>query len=353
MKIKERKLEHIKIALQKDVQFSKKTTGFEDVGFEGVELVYKALPEMRKIDVNTETSFLGKKFSAPLIVASMTGGIKEAEKINKDVAKACENLQLGMGLGSQRAMIEIPSLTKTYKVRNTAPKIFLAGNLGVVQAKDYPAKKIEEALKKVGADALCLHVNAAQESVQTEGTTDFSKGIGTINRLSNELAYPIIVKEVGHGISKEIASELAKTKIAAIDVGGAGGTSWVAIDSMRNEKNAEIGKTYWDFGIPTAVSIIETRAVFNRPVIATGGIRTGLDCVKAIVLGAELCGIALPVLKAQQKGGAKAVQQYLEKIIEEIKIGMFLVGAKNLGELKNKKYLLFGKTKEWIEQRKD
>lgn len=352
MKIKERKLEHIKIALKENVQFSKKTTGLEEVGFGGAELIYKALPEMKKVDVDVETEFLGKKFSAPLMAASMTGGIKEAEKINNDIAKACESLGIGMGLGSQRAMIENPKLTKTYKVRKIAPAIFLAGNLGVAQAKEYPIRKIEDVLKNVGADALCIHVNAAQESVQREGTTDFSKGVAAIDKLSKELGYPVIVKEVGHGISKEVAKELAKTKIAAIDVGGAGGTSWVAIDSMRNKKTVGIGKTYWDFGIPTAVSIIETKAVFNKPIIATGGIRTGLDCVKAIVLGADLCGIALPILKAQQEGGVKGVQQYLEKIIEEIKIGMFLVGAKNLRELKKKKYLLFGKTKEWIEQRK-
>lgn len=348
MKTKKRKADHIKIALTQDVSFSKKTTGFEDVGFEGVELNYNALPEIDKKEVELGTEFLGKAFSAPIMAASMTGGIREAEGINKEIAKACEDLHLGMGLGSQRAMIENPALTKTYKVREVAPTIFLAGNIGVVQAKGYSAEKMTDALEKIGADALCIHINAAQEAVQAEGTTDFRNGIETIDRLSRELSHPVIVKEVGHGISKEVAKELAKTKIKAIDVGGAGGTSWVRIDSLRSEKTKKLGEVYSEFGIPTTASIIETRSVFNGKIIATGGVRNGLDIVKAIVLGADLCGIALPVLRAQQEGGTAGVKKYFEQIIEEIKTGMFLVGAKNIAELKHKKYTLTGKIKEIV-----
>ena len=349
---KSRKAEHLEIALKKNVQFRKKSTLLEEVSFEGVELVYKALPEIDKKEVNTEIEFLGKKFNAPLIVEAITGGIKEAEKINKDIAKACEALGIGMGLGSIRAMLEDKKLARTYFVRDVAPNIFLAGNIGVTQLKEYSAKEIEKALKEIKADALAVHVNAAQEALQPEGSMDFSGLIEKIKELCEGLSFPVYVKEVGHGISREIAEELRDAGIQAIDVGGAGGTSWTAIDSMRGDKKMkEIGKTYWDFGIPTAASLIEVKSVWKGKIIASGGIRNGLDIVKAIALGADLGGIALPVLKAQQKGKSRAVQQYLERIIEEVRIGMFLIGAKNVKEIKEKEVVLGGKLKEWKEQR--
>jgi isopentenyl-diphosphate Delta-isomerase len=340
MSTKKRKLEHIKISLKKNVQFKNKSTGFEDI-----DLMYNTLPGLNKSEINSKTEFFGKKFSAPLMVAAMTGGTPKAKKINSDIAKACEELGLGMGLGSQRAMIEHPELTETYKVRDIAPSIFLAGNIGIMQVQEFGVKKINKALTEIKADALALHLNAGQEVMQFEGDTDFKHALKAIKKLK-KLKKPFYVKEVGCGINSETAKELQKLKIKAIDVGGSGGTSWIGIDSLRGK--SDLGKEFWDFGIPTAASIILTKKNFKGKIIATGGIRSGLDCVKALILGADLCGIALPVLKAQNKGGSKEVKKYLKKIIEEIHTAMFLLGAKNIKELKKKKFVVLGNTKEWI-----
>jgi len=321
MATKERKLEHLRSALAEDVQFHKKTTWLEKVLLE-----YKALPEIDLSDVNLKTEFLGKMLNAPLIVSGMVGGIEEAKKINKDIAQACESLGIGMGVGSQRAMLENKNLTSTYYVRDVAPNIFLAGNIGVTQLKEYSLEQIEDALEAIGADALAVHINAAQEAMQPDGTPMFKGCLKWIDFISKKLSKPVYIKEVGHGISYAVARELSKTKIRAIDVQGAGGTSWTAIESLRSNKT--FGDTFWDFGIPTASSIVECRKAFKGPIIASGGIRSGLDAVKGFVLGANLVGIALPVLKAQQKAGVKGVEQYLQKIIDEMRIALFLIGAK-------------------------
>ncbi len=334
MSTKSRKTEHIKIAINKNVQFRKKTAGFENVSFESVELKYKALPELDKKEVDLSTEFLGKKLKAPLMAEAITGGVEEAKKINKDIAKACEAVGVGMGLGSQRAMIEKPELKETYIVRDVAPKIFLAGNIGITELGKHSAKEIEKALDGVGADALAVHINAAQAAMQPEGETNFKNRVEELRKLVKELKKPVYVKEVGHGIGLETAKALAKTGVKAIDVAGAGGTSWIAVDSLRGKKG--LGETFWDFGIPTVQSIKECRKVFKGKIIASGGIRTGLDCAKAIAIGADLCGMALPVLKAQQKGGSAAVEKYLKKIVEEMKTAMFLVGAKDLKQLRGK-----------------
>jgi len=347
METEKRKAEHLKIALTKNVQFKKKTTGFEDI-----ELIYRALPESNLEEIDLKTEFLGKKFKAPVMIAGMTGGIKEAERINLDIAIACQETGIGMGLGSMRAMIEEKSLAYTYQVRDVAPDIFLAGNLGVTQLKKFSVKETEKALKEIKADAIAIHLNPAQEAMQYEGNKNFLGSFKTLKEFAEGTKFPVYAKEVGHGISYETAKMLDQTAIKAVDVGGAGGTSWVAIDSLRGYE--ELGKTYWDWGIPTAVSIIETRKALSKEkkVIATGGIRTGLDAVKAIILGADLVGIGLPALKEQNERGSKGVKALIERIIEEMKIGMFLIGAKNLAELKEKKFVIRGKTREWLEQRK-
>lgn len=330
MVIGKRKKEHLKIALEENVSFKKKTTELEKIRLE-----YNCLPELSLEEVNSSTEFLGKEFSAPLMVSAITGGIKKAEKINKDIAKACQELGIGMGLGSQRAMIEEPDLKRTYFVRDVAPDIFLAGNIGASQLMDYSIQQLEKALGEVKADALAIHLNAAQEAIQPKGTPNFRGAFEKINKVSRKLSKPVYVKEVGHGIGWITARKLAKTKIQAIDVQGAGGTTWIGLESLRGNK--ELGETYWDFGIPTAVSIYECRREFKGDIIASGGIRNGLDIIKGIIVGANLGGIALPVLKAQNKGGTKGVKEYLERKIEEIKTGMFLLNCKTVKDLKKKK----------------
>jgi len=331
MTTEKRKAEHIEIALRKNVQFKCKTTEFEKIRLE-----YDCIPDFDLSEVNLSTEFLGKRFSAPLMVSAITGGTTKAREINRDIAKACQKLGVGMGLGSQRAMLENSSLADTYQVRDVAPDIFIAGNIGITQLKNYSVKELEKTLSDVGADALAVHLNAAQEAIQKDGTPNFNGVLPALKALSRKLSKPVYVKEVGHGIGVNAAKKLSSSGIKAIDVQGAGGTSWVAIDSLRGNK--DLGETFWDFGIPTAVSVFECRQAFRGSIIASGGIRSGLDVVKGIILGADLAGIALPVLKAQFRDGAKGVEKYLQGIINETRIAMFLLNAQSIKDLKRTKY---------------
>ena len=350
LKIEKRKGEHIDIILHKDVSHGKKTTSLEDVlieGFEDIELNYSALPEISLEEVDVATEFLGKKFSAPLIVSGMVGGIERARQINKNIAKAVQEVGIGMGIGSQRPMLKNPEVKDTYFVRDVAPDVFLAGNIGVSQLKNYDISVIEKMLEDIQADALSIHINAAQEAVQLEGDTDFTVCLDAIDIVSRELSKPVYVKEVGHGFSYDVAKRLAKTNIKAIDVHGVGGTSWTAVESLRG--NPEIGKTFWNFGIPTAVSIHACRKAFKGKIIASGGIRNWLDVVKSLVLGADMAGFAAPAIKADNVGGEKEVEKFLNRMIKETKIACYLLGCTNIKELKKKKPIITGKTKEWIE----
>ena len=344
-KIEQRKTDHIKICATKDVSFHEKTTLFSEV-----ELNYKCLPELSMHDVNLGTEFLGKKFSFPFIVSAMTGGASASTKINLDIAEACQELGIGMGLGSMRAMLQQPSLAETYFVRDVAPDIFLAGNIGAAQLKQITPQDLDGALQAIEANALAIHLNAAQEAVQAEGDADFSGLISKITEFADAISIPVYVKEVGHGISYDVAFALKNTNIKAIDVQGAGGTSWAAVDAMRNKKS--FGMTFREFGIPTAVSLIHTKNALHgttKKVIASGGVRNGIDAVKALVLGADLVGCALPILKAQQKNGANGVKNYLENLKKEMEITSFLLGCANISELHEEKPILFGKIKEWLE----
>ena len=339
-----RKREHIEVALKHDVQFKGKTTGLEEV-----ELEYLALPELDFKEVETRTKFLGFEFSFPLIASSITGGHADVKKINEDIAKACSKQGIGMALGSIRAMLEDKKQADSYKIRKLIPKGFLAANLGITQLKDYSAQQLEKAIEELQADALFIHVNAAQEALQKDGSPSFKNCTKKLEEFCEQFSKPVIVKEVGNGISLSTAEQLSRARLSALDIAGAGGTSWTAIDSIRGNK--EIGETFWNFGTPTAVSIIQARMVFEQlPIIASGGIRTGLDITKALVLGADLAGTAMPILHAQHKGGAQSISKLFEKMRQEFRIGMFLTGAKKPEELKGKKYYLFGKTLDWVEQ---
>lgn len=348
----QRKIDHLRVVKEQNVNYREKSTGLEDVQFKDIELEYKTLPELNKSDISLQTTFLGKPFSAPLFVSGMTGGAKEAQKINEDIARAVEKLRLGMGVGSQRAMIENPALTETYFVRKQMPTAFLAGNIGVAQLLQYPLEKIETALNAIRADALAIHLNSAQEAVQREGDTDFKGALKKIGETVKALKgkYPVYVKEVGNGIDYDTAKKLAKAKIAAIDVQGAGGTTWIGVEVKRNK--SDVGESYWDFGIPTAVSILNCHKAFSGPIMASGGIRNGHDVLKALALGADLAGMARPIFMAQQTGGSEAVEKMLIRIREELRTGLFLIGAQNIKQIRKANYFITGKTKEWIENQK-
>lgn len=333
--VEKRKVEHLKIQLTQDVEYKNKTTLFEDVF-----LFHNALPEIDRREVDTSTTFLGKKLSAPYMVSAITGGAKLSAIINRNNAKVCQELGLALGFGSMKAMIVEPTLTYSYQVRDVAPDILLVGNIGANDLANFSPKILKETMKKTGIDILAVHLNPGQELVQKEGQASFKGVFELIKRYSEEL--PIYVKEVGQGLSFDVAKKLSTTNIKALDVGGSGGTSWIAIEYLR--RGLKDG-ALWDWGIPTALSIIETKRATKLPIIATGGIRSGEDVVKALVLGANIGSAALPSLKTANASFETSLE-YLSNIVKEIGDVMFLVGAKNVKELAKVNYKITGKLKE-------
>ncbi|MEM3555889.1 MAG: type 2 isopentenyl-diphosphate Delta-isomerase [Candidatus Micrarchaeia archaeon] len=332
-----RKAYHLKICCERKVEFSRKSTGFEDV-----ELIHNALPELNLDEVDVSCEFFGKKLSAPIIIEPITGGSHEAKKINKTLAAAAESSGVALGLGSQRAMIEKPSLANTYCVRDVAPNIPLIGNIGITQLLEHDVNRIADAVEKVEADALFVHLNPLQEVVQPEGNKKFKGCLSALQKLTAEISVPVIVKETGAGISREVAVELKNTGVKGIDVAGAGGTSWGAVELIRSSREEE---WLWEWGIPTALSIVEVASVCELPLIASGGIRSGVDVAKAVALGADYAGAALPFLKATKKG-EKAVVNELERWKEQLKVCMFLTGSRELSSLSNSPVIITGRTAE-------
>jgi isopentenyl-diphosphate delta-isomerase len=333
----DRKSSHLKICSTKNVEFNNKSTGLENIDF-----IHTALPELDLGKIDISCDIFGKKLSAPFLIESITGGSTEAKKINKSLAKAAEQAGIAMGLGSQRAMIENPPLADTYWVRDVAPNIFLLGNIGIAQIMEYDAKRILDAVEQVKADALFIHLNALQEAIQPEGNRNFERCLSSLGKLTSQLSIPVIAKETGAGISREIAVELKNAGVRGIDVGGAGGTSWGAVELLRS---SEGHKSFWEWGIPTALSIVEVASVVKLPIIASGGIRSGCDAAKAIALGADYAGAALPFLKSAKKGES-AVFEELERWKEQLKTCMFLTGSKNLKALQATQLIITGRTAE-------
>ncbi len=339
MKTEKRKNEHIKTAIKKESQF-KKTNLFEQI-----ELIYNPLLDYELNEIQTNTSFLKKKFSFPLSVRPITGGTKKSFELNKKIASACEKKGIGFALGSMRAGLENKSKKKYFKLRKYCPSIFLEANIGSLELEKYSAKKIDSFAEEIQADAVSVHLNQAQELMQNTKTKGFSKIFSNIKKFAEQSSFPVIIKEVGNGISFQTAEKLNKTEIKAIDVAGRGGTSFVKIDSILHKKKS-LGKVFSEFGIPTAASIMAVKKASKKKIIGSGGIRNGLDAVKSIVLGADLAGIAWPALIKAQKG-KKETEKLLSSIEEEIKISMFLTGAKNIKELKEKKFVLQKDLLKW------
>ncbi|RCK76234.1 MAG: Isopentenyl-diphosphate delta-isomerase, FMN-dependent [Anaerolineae bacterium] len=330
--ISQRKSDHIRINLREDVQ-SALTTGLENYRFD-----HQALPECNLEDVDTRTVFLNKQLAAPILISSMTGGSVEAAQINLTLAEAAEQTQIAMGLGSQRAAIEHPEFVYTFQVRQVAPSILLFANLGAIQLNyRYGVDECKKAVDMIEADALILHLNPLQEALQPEGDTRFENLIDKIALVCQSLPVPVIVKEVGWGISQRVAKLLIEAGVSVIDVAGAGGTSWSQVEMYRaqSESAARIAANFIDWGIPTAECIKNVRAIHPTiPIIASGGLRNGIDIAKCLALGANLGGMASPFLKA----AARSVNETIETIHEiqrEIQITMFAAGAKTIAELQN------------------
>jgi isopentenyl-diphosphate delta-isomerase len=346
-----RKLDHIKVCLERDVEHVKLKTGFDDV-----HLVHSCLPELDLDDVSLEAEFLGRRFAAPIIMSALTGGPELASIINRSLAEAAQRLNIPLEIGSQRPALEDPSLKPAFKeVRAVAPQAFIVANVGAVQVAKGGFSLVKEAVDMMEADAVAVHLNPLQEALQPEGRAGFKGVLEALRELSRLLDVPLIVKEVGCGVAREEAMLLEQAGASAIDVAGGGGTSWAAIEAYRalsvgDEGGFSLGMTFRDWGIPTAVSIVEVREATRLPIIGSGGVRSGLDAAKAIALGADLAGMALPLLKPALVG-AWAVVETLERVMKELKLAMFLTGSKSVEALKGARVVLTGLTAEWLKAR--
>jgi isopentenyl-diphosphate delta-isomerase len=347
----DRKLEHIHICLEREVESSIPT------GFNDITLIHNAVPELDLEDIDVQCSFLGHQLQAPIMITAITGGHEEALPINMHIAQAVESLGLIMGVGSQRAAIEDPTLNASFTVtREYAPTAFLVGNIGAPQLSlGYNIKEAEVAVDMLKANALAIHFNAAQEAVQPEGEATFSGVLQVLKHLTKKVSIPIIAKETGAGLNRNTALQLVKTGVKALDVAGLGGTSWPAVEAERakveDARKAILGRWFTDWGIPTAVATYEVaQATPETPLIASGGVRTGIDIAKAIALGANLAGLALPVLSPAMLN-KKAVELHLDALIHGLKAAMFLVGASTLEELANVPLIVNGTTRNWLEVR--
>ncbi|WP_420642665.1 type 2 isopentenyl-diphosphate Delta-isomerase [Candidatus Leptofilum sp.] len=327
-----RKADHIRINLEEDVNFNKLTNGLENYFF-----MHQALPEIDLANVITTTSLFGQQLNTPLLISSMTGGTAEASIINRTLAEAAQEIGMAMGLGSQRAAIEDSNLADTYHVRQVAPDILLFANIGAVQLNyGYGLEQCRRAVDMCEADALILHFNALQEAVQPEGDGNFANLLGKVEQICRDLSVPVIAKEVGWGFAEETARHLANAGVAAIDVAGAGGTSWSQVEMYRapTARHARVAGAFIDWGIPTAVSIQYCRrATPNLPIIASGGIRNGIDVAKCIALGANLVGFAGEFLRAADQNGTAGVIELAETITNELRVAMFCAGAETLEHL--------------------
>jgi isopentenyl-diphosphate delta-isomerase len=325
-----RKADHIRINLEEDVASALSS------GLDRFQFIHQALPEINLEDIDLSLDLFGRRLRSPILISSMTGGTHEAMQINLTLAEAAEETGVAMGLGSQRAAIEHPELEASFQVRNVAPNILLFANLGAIQLNyGYGIDECRRAVEMIEADALILHLNALQEAVQPEGNTRFADLANKIEQICRKLPVPVIAKEVGWGISSETAQRLSDAGVAAIDVAGAGGTSWSQVEMHRstNQTQARLAAAFIDWGISTADSIQLVRAAApHLPVFASGGIRTGIEIAKSISLGASLGGMASPFLKAAAISAQTTIQT-IQEITREIQVCMFAVGAMNINDL--------------------
>jgi isopentenyl-diphosphate delta-isomerase len=349
--IQERKLNHLRISLEEDVQ------GDVPTGFNDVRLIHRPLPELDLKEVDPSIDFFGKRLSAPLIISAITGGTKEAKEINLKLAKIAEKKRIGLSVGSQRVAIDHPETMETFSiVRETAPNTLIIGNIGCPQlAKGWGVEEIKKSIDMLDADAMGLHMNPLQEAIQPGGDTDYRGILEKIQIITSSIEKPIIMKETGCGISYEDALALEKAGVRGLEIAGLGGTSWSAVEyhiaKEAGKKDQEyLGQALWNWGIPTAISVIETSMKTSLKIIASGGIRTGAEMAKSIVLGGNAVGIAKPFLEKAVEG-EENLEEYVDFLIQELKVVMFLIGAQNVNELSKKPAVILGRTGEWLKLR--
>ena len=349
----ERKMSHLEICRDREVGSKEKSTHLGDV-----ELVHNALPELDFEDMDLSVRVFGKTISVPVVISAMTGGHPETKKINENLAKAAKNLGIGMCVGSQRAAIENPKLEDSFRVvRKVSSEILVVANMGAAQllspkVVDYA----ERAIEMIDADALAVHLNPLQELVQPGGDTRYKGVLSGLSKLAASVKRPIIVKETGCGISREVAERLVGAGVSAIDVAGAGGTSWAAVEYYNaklqgDSMKANVAETLWDWGIPTAMSLCEVSSLGSKvKIIASGGIGSGLDMAKSIALGADLVGVARPLL-IPAFTSPKAVEAKLNRMIRELRVASLLTGSRTVKELKTAPVVLKGELLNWVTQR--
>ncbi len=328
-----RKQQHVALTIERDVSFRSKMTGLDRF-----EFVHNAMPELNLSEVTTSTFFLGKSLAAPLMVSCMTGGYKDALTINRQLARICEDCHIAMGVGSQRQALEDKQYHRTFSiVRETAPTIPVVGNIGAAEvASMVNSDQVRKLVDLIRADAFTVHLNPLQEFLQPEGNTNFSGVLSGIERLVRQSPVPIIVKEIGAGISANVAKRLLDVGVKYIDVAGAGGTSWAGVETLRR-KNKAIAEGFWDWGIPTSIALMEVAALKSSTtkftLIGSGGVSSGFDAAKCIALGADLAASARPLLQALHSGGKAGLLSLIAQWVEELKGIMFLTGSKTITDL--------------------
>lgn len=339
-----RKQSHLDLCEHEQVEYQGKTTLFEEV-----ELIHNAVPELGVDDIDLGVEFLGKKLRAPLLITGMTGGTDDAFAVNRDLSIVAERCGIAFGLGSQRVMQRDPETAWTFAVREFAPTTVLLANIGLIQAAESPTGAVQKLVDAVGADALCAHLNPAQELVQPEGDRSFRGGYEALHRLVRELTVPVIAKETGCGISRAVGDRLVAAGVRLADVSGAGGTSWVRVEALRGDDHSrDLGDLFRTWGIPTAASIAMLKGS-GLELIASGGIRDGLEMAKAIALGARLCGVALPVYRAYRAGGIDGAIELIAGLIEGLRTAMLLTGSRTQNDLARQTVVMGPRLSAWAQ----
>lgn len=332
-----RKDHHLRICLEEEVGFAGVANGFERYRFD-----HDALPEVDLQAVRTDTRAFGKTLRAPLMIGAMTGGTAKAGEVNKILAEAAQRTGIGFALGSQRRMLEDPAAFASYDIRSIAPDVLLMGNMGAVQLNNgVTAEALAGLVDRTGCDLLALHLNPLQEAIQPEGNTNFAGLCARIEDVALALRIPVILKEVGAGISATTAQKIRRLPVGGVEVAGVGGTSWARIEALRSDNRiqAETGQELAAWGIPTAESLVTCRRMLpDLPLICSGGMRTGLEVAKALALGADLVAMALPFLQAAQHG-VEAVVERIGQLMFELRTVMFLTGAATVGDLRTRAVL--------------
>ncbi len=338
----DRKRSHLALCASEDVEHHGRTL------LDDVHLLHDALPELSIDEIDLATELLGRQLEAPILISGMSGGTQEAGRLNRALAAAAQKFGLGMGVGSQRAMLLEPSTTESFRVREVAPDILLLANLGAVQARDVGTSRVAALVEAIDADALCIHLNAAQELVQDEGDRDFRGCTAAIQELVAELPVPLVVKETGCGLGPRALVRLREVGVRWVDVSGAGGTTWTGVEALRGSaRQRALGLELREWGIPTAAAITYAARAGLR-VIASGGIRGPRDVAHALALGAEAVALALPLLRAYREGDAAGVILAVERLIESLRVVTLLTGARRPSELQRAARVIGGDLRAWI-----